>query len=1125
MRKLFTVILGLLCFYSTVAQLSLNRQMITSELPEVIPPAPSVAAFMKFEEIPVNNYTGIPNISIPIYTLNTYSKDIAIDLSLNYHPLSIAAEEGASYVGLGWNLNGGGVISRTVRGIPDESRNNGMTRSGVYHYENNSMADYDEVFGIFGTSNMTAIQIQNFNILLYDAAYHGKFDTEHDLYQYNFLNHSGRFYVKKNLSNALEVVKLGNNDALKISVNYNDTSYKITSFTIRDDFGNNYIFNVPEITTTNFVNEETSFNGPRLGPVLRPGYDYISAFHLSEIIDKNTNTLVTYDYNGPNDPVMLEKSKKIVRIDNFSPDAVTKLQDLMSAGATQDELSKFDPKVSLSATQTSTQSKKMKQIVVDGIGKIDFIYTGDRADSNNSGTHRLRELIIKNFSNTIIKKIKLDHNYSDVDNNGVGRMLLKKVTFGSESDTLNSYKLFYKLNPLHIPLGKDYWGFFNTPDECAFPGKNREASPYVCTMDVLQKMTLPTGGATIYNYESNTYSYVGDEPLTDFDGNPDNWICHDEQISLTYGSIYEIPISSVDRQVLFSADTGGYSGSFDIFEYGVSGRYHNVSCGQSGTNCNTSSTTLEANKGYYIRYFVTTLPAPAGTLYMKVKMKNPYQKKFLYGGGIRIKKIAYFEDDAVKSTYYEFPEILPAPSKVKTYDYSIFTDTVFKPSFPVGSTNSSGSLVFQKPEFKYNDNKSHHIRTYSAIGLTFIDIVIPVQYEKTTTTNILMAIRTHGGDVGYKNVTVSETGNGKSRFVYTSPIDWPEDYEQQISKKVPVKNLDYKRGLLQHEMHFKEGAVIPLSETFLNYNIVEGEETSGYAIASTNCPYPYGFLNGTDYYTRYLTCAHNNTQSGCEYFGCGTPASFVMYAPIIEAFGWSQLKSKTVREHLEGGTIETTEKYTYNATNKQLASHTVERYNSGGIVDNTIVTYQYKTGFPNNNISSIEKIQTVKNGQTIDAKQLIYTGQNPTTVQTSHNGSNFEDRLYYNNYDLWGRPRGIQRVGSGQVVNYIYGYNSAYPVAVIENAFVGQVGLLIGAVQEASADSISGKLDDLRNELNANQPQARLTTYLYDSFGVKEITDPNGFKTYYEYDDFGRLIWVKDNDGKLLSENQYNYRP
>jgi len=41
--------------------------------------------------------------------------------------------------------------------------------------------------------------------------------------------------------------------------------------------------------------------------------------------------------------------------------------------------------------------------------------------------------------------------------------------------------------------------------------------------------------------------------------------------------------------------------------------------------------------------------------------------------------------------------------------------------------------------------------------------------------------------------------------------------------------------------------------------------------------------------------------------------------------------------------------------------------------------------------------------------------------------------------------------------------------------------------------------------------------------GVLTITDPSGRTVYYEYDDFGRLKYIKDEEGKLIKENIYNY--
>jgi YD repeat-containing protein len=41
---------------------------------------------------------------------------------------------------------------------------------------------------------------------------------------------------------------------------------------------------------------------------------------------------------------------------------------------------------------------------------------------------------------------------------------------------------------------------------------------------------------------------------------------------------------------------------------------------------------------------------------------------------------------------------------------------------------------------------------------------------------------------------------------------------------------------------------------------------------------------------------------------------------------------------------------------------------------------------------------------------------------------------------------------------------------------------------------------------------------------MTRTTDPRGRSTYYQYDKMGRLQYVMDHDGHVLSENTYHYK-
>ncbi|PWV56442.1 hypothetical protein [Chitinophaga sp. S165] len=100
------------------AQSSISDQ---PSLTKITPPAPNAAALGKFGDVPVSLATGIPQINVPLYSFHNIDNSLNLDVTLDYHAGGVRVDEMASDVGIGWALNAGGAVTRTCRGIQDEA--------------------------------------------------------------------------------------------------------------------------------------------------------------------------------------------------------------------------------------------------------------------------------------------------------------------------------------------------------------------------------------------------------------------------------------------------------------------------------------------------------------------------------------------------------------------------------------------------------------------------------------------------------------------------------------------------------------------------------------------------------------------------------------------------------------------------------------------------------------------------------------------------------------------------------------------------------------------------------------------------------------------------------------------
>jgi YD repeat-containing protein len=131
-------------------------------------------------------------------------------------------------------------------------------------------------------------------------------------------------------------------------------------------------------------------------------------------------------------------------------------------------------------------------------------------------------------------------------------------------------------------------------------------------------------------------------------------------------------------------------------------------------------------------------------------------------------------------------------------------------------------------------------------------------------------------------------------------------------------------------------------------------------------------------------------------------------------------------------------------------------------------------------------------------------------------------------YDSYGNIATFK--GKDGVLNtVIWGYKGTLPVAkVIGDTYSNAVAKL-SSVNITSLQSISDpatlrtKLDEIRQGYASNVG-VQVFTYTYmPLIGLSSETDHLNRTTYYEYDGFGRLIFVRDKDNNIIKRICYNY--
>jgi len=232
----------------------------------VVPPTAEAAQLGKFGEHAVNTYTGVPNIQVPIYAIQGH--DISLQVGLSYNSTGNKTAEGASWVGVGWNLNAGGVISRVVLGELDENVN----------YYNKAQEIED---GLIAPNPSLTIDEYEF---LYDVA-KGEIESQPDQFYASFGGRNIKFYISPR-----KRIYIKEYADLRISATYT-TGGDINTISIVDEKGTTYVFSEQEETELKY-DERTGPDARLIRPPKIKTYN--SAWHLTSMTSRDLEEVISF---------------------------------------------------------------------------------------------------------------------------------------------------------------------------------------------------------------------------------------------------------------------------------------------------------------------------------------------------------------------------------------------------------------------------------------------------------------------------------------------------------------------------------------------------------------------------------------------------------------------------------------------------------------------------------------------------------------------------------------------------------------------------------------------------------------------------------------------------------------
>lgn len=495
MRLRLFALLAAICSTSVNAQEEVESKQI--KIVEQSPSAPNTASLGKYFEVPVNMSTGVPSIQIPLYVIKTGS--ISIPITLSYHSAGNKVNNAASWVGFGWDLSCGGVISKQVNGLDDFYS---MTQypnpysGGLPAWSTFMNPDYTEGGVNLGINSITQIidtmgsgfnSIPGNTDLLYRLVgriIKNRYDGESDEYNFSSPEGSGAiFYNQK--TTQFEANEL---NGWKVSFDQYSNSW----FIQKKDGKGFYFAAREEALSPYYTSPSTPFN---------PQEYFTSAWYLSGIDDPVNGRGVSFEYDSA--PFWWLSNMRVYTENwNISYPA-------SYAGGSSRDVKRY-------GNQLNVKRINFPE------GYVEFVK--DAAARLDGGVNALSFIRVYDKNNVLKKQFELKYFYAWSGVANSARLFLKSVQeinyiSGLASDS-RPYTISYDTTavmPPRFSYAQDIWGYNNgkTANTTNIPtlplltmmGIPPHANRYVDTnytrSGIIKQIVYPTGGSLNFTFDFN----------------------------------------------------------------------------------------------------------------------------------------------------------------------------------------------------------------------------------------------------------------------------------------------------------------------------------------------------------------------------------------------------------------------------------------------------------------------------------------------------------------------------------------------------------------------------------------------------------------------------------------------